>query len=691
MFALFAVCGLIWMLQTGRWRAESWHLPTVYRGDAFEILARIKASSEGEVRPLLPQRIERLAAPYGADWSAYPTPEKIPLLLLGGIARLSDLFVAANLGLVLALGLNAVAFYWVVRRWLAVRWEWAMTGALLFAFNYAVFHRGLFHFSFVFTWIIPPGLLACWLIARSSRLQWRSPGAAVCLGAGVLLGAHNTYYLFFWLQLAGWALLAQWFGPRRPANLRIGLATVAVALVTFLAVNLEYFAYTGQADARPLLERNYGGTEHYALKPVEMFIPPAVHRVDGLAFLGQRYNRWSDWRGEEFLPYLGLAGITAVVWLLAATLPRLLRNQPPPGAALGAGWLIAFGSVGGVTNLLAFFGGLYVFRATNRVAIFIAAILLVFLAGRLSRCTARWPARWRISAALTLTGLGLFDQLPRPELPATREAIRAAVRSDHDFVRELESRLPAGAMVFQLPVLGFPEATPPWRLSDYEHFRPYLLSHTLRFSYGVPKFRPRGRWQQELQSLPPVELARRLEQFGFSALYLNRKGFEDGGDSLLRALAQAGFTRRIDSPLGNQVAILLQPAEKPRLPVARSLTFGSGWLNRPVDGVRWAYESATLLYYNPFSQARPARIRLHLRTMESRRVTLSRQATLVTVREVPAGDFDLDSGQLLLAPGLNQFRLDGGAALRAGPEANQLRSVGLIVSEVSGLDAEAEP
>ena len=55
-------------------------------------------------------------------------------------------------------------------------------------------------------------------------------------------------------------------------------------------------------------------------------------------------------------------------------------------------------------------------------------------------------------------------------------------------------RLPPGAMVFQLPVMAFPEVAPAHNLGDYEHFRPYLATRALRFSYGMLKGRSRHRW-----------------------------------------------------------------------------------------------------------------------------------------------------------------------------------------------------
>ena len=674
---LVLVTTLVWAAHYGRWTPADWAVPTDYAGDAHEVLARIKAAGEGETWPLRSQEIERLGAPFGADWNAYPTPDKPLMLALGALGRGIGLFAAANLGLLLAQVSAALAFYLVARR-LAVRWEWAWAGALLFAYSYHTFHRGLAHFSFVFTWTVPVGLLAVWLVAQSRRLRWRSGGAAVCGLAALGLGWGNPYLLLFWGQLLVWALVFQWCGPRRRENLTIGLAAGGLAVAVFLAANLEFWVHAQEPEGLPLLTRNYGGTERYALKPVEMFIPPEYHRWAPLAALGQRYQRWSEWHGEPFLPYLGVCGIAGFLVLAAVALRQLLRRRPLPGAALAGSWLLAYASVGGVTNVLAFFAGFQLFRATNRAAVFLSALVLFFLVVRLSRWTAGWTPAARVATALVLAAAGLLDQLPRRPDPARQEAIAAAVRSDARLMAELESALPAGAPVFQLPVLGFPEVVPPHRLTDYEHFRPYLLSTHLRFSYGAAKHRARGRWQRDLEGRPTEELVRRLEAAGFAALHVNRKGFEDRGERLLRELEQLGYPPRLQSALGNQVVVLLRPSPQPQPPLARALTFGQGWHLRPDAGVRWAGGRAVLSYYNPHPVPVEVDVRLDLVAPRARRVRLEHAGRVRAEVAVEAEGATLRVRGLSLPPGISTLTLTSPDPVRregAGP--NQLRAFGL--------------
>ena len=689
MALLALVTTLVWVAHYDRWTVASWSVPTEYSGDALEILARIAAAAAGDTAPLRPQMISRLGAPFVANWSAYPASDLPLVMVLGGLARFVGVFAAANLALLLATVSAAVAFYGCAR-WLRARREWAFAGALLFAFTFQTFGRGLPHLFLLFAWTVPLALLSCGLVASSRRLRLRGTSGLFCLGVALVIGVGNPYTLFLFLQLLGWALVAQWLRGRRAENVRVGLAAMAVAVAAFVVVEAHVWLFTTDTAAVSPLTRNYGATERYALKPLELFLPPAAHRWEALAFFGNRYVRWSEWRnGEAFAPYLGVVGIAGFVWLAGTTLRAILRRQRVPGIALPAGWVLVFSSVGGVTNIVAFFAGLVVFRATNRFSVFISAVVLLFLVVRLSRwwrdraerAPWGWSARsWRatsVAAAAAVAVFGLADQMPSAPGKEKQERIAARVASDRDLGKLLDGRLPAGAMVFQLPVMTFPEMGPRGQLGDYEHFRPYLATQSLRFSYGALKGRSRSRWQREAEMLPTDELVRRLERYGFAALYLNKLGFNDRGEKLLAELRAMGRTQMIEGAQGNQVAVLLKPHDKPKLPLARTLTFGQGWHSAPAGEVRWAFGPAALSYYNPLPQPLAATVRLGVSGAGPRTLDVRLNGEPLS-REKIGPVRNAVQLQVMLQPGSNRIDLNTAEpAARLSQERGQLRTFGV--------------
>jgi phosphoglycerol transferase len=173
-----------------------------------------------------------------------------------------------------------------------------------------------------------------------------------------------------------------------------------------------------------------------------------------------------------------------------------------------------------------------------------------------------------------LTFLILWDQVPRGPTAEQQALIARQVEADRAFVADLETMLPADAMVFQVPVMDFPESPAPG-IPSYDHFRPYLHGSRLRYSFGSMKGRPRDEWQKVVQAkliegAVPDQQAQKirfnianvnravdeLQKRGFGAIYVNRNGFPDRGRGLVEALAELGFDAPpIESPLGDLACI----------------------------------------------------------------------------------------------------------------------------------------
>lgn len=272
------------------------------------------------------------------------------------------------------------------------------------------------------------------------------------------------------------------------------------------------------------------------------------------------------------------------------------------------GGLLAFALVGGVNYLLGSFG-FVLLRATNRFSIVLAAIALLFLAKKLSLITLT-PLRFACVAGVV--AIGVWDQLPAwPHWEESRRADGARdFLADKKIFAQLEAELSAEAMVFQLPVKAFPETHVVHEMGDYEHFRPYLHTDSLRFSYGTIRGRGDADWQAEVAGFPATEMIAALESYGFSAVLINRRAYTDNATELESSLIAAGLPIVLND--GSFIAFKLQPAAEPIFPPVAAdfvLEFGSGFYEpESEDGEYWVWsQSRSTLHIQPAYRPRALR------------------------------------------------------------------------------------
>src|SRR5207302_980335 len=133
-------------------------------------------------------------------------------------------------------------------------------------------------------------------------------------------------------------------------------------------------------------------------------------------------------------------------------------------------WIVFYSVVGGF-NCLIGSAGFQFFRSSNRYSIFILTIVLIYGVRQLSQINWRGISGYLIPAIVLI--IALYDQMPRPPSFEEIRAVDAVISADRQFAAEMEGRLPKGAMVFQLPIMSFPEDLG-GPIPAYDHFRPYL-------------------------------------------------------------------------------------------------------------------------------------------------------------------------------------------------------------------------
>lgn len=610
-----------------------------------------------------------LAAPFGQsnhDFAIGDVAHYVLVWLLGLV--LGDPVVVFNAFFLLGFPLIAVIAFTVLRDLGATRAP-ALVAGLLFAFLPYHMIRAQDHLFLTSYYEIA---LAVWLVVMlaegRSLIRRDAPRGRTLLivGACVVVGAGASYYAIFALLVLLTVVPTAAIARRSRAIALQGAVVAALIAASFAIANAPALVYPilhGANDS--VATRQPGESESFGLRLTDMVIPRSTHRIDALARRGQDYFNRTPLRAEGFNPALGSVatlGLAAALLVLLATglasaTASLRRSRI---AAAGAVALMSFliGTVGGGSALIAY-GLTPQLRAWNRLALFIAFAALLAVALLLTALGERLRARGRPAwlpgvIAAFVAAVGVYDQTSVIDAP-DHAAVAAAWKADDDFASTMQDRLPAGTKILQLPYMSYPENGAIQGLRDYDLFTGYLHAKDLRWTYGAVRGRLSD-WHVAHRALAPDQLATAAAAAGFGAVYLDRRGYADGGAATaaaLEALAGPGASGlSADGRLqffdlraaAARLAARTTPTERAQLsqallyPVA--VGFGDGFSYQEFAGetpFRWAGPDARLTLERPPEGMRDVRFEAQLfgGSAEPSTVTLTlpdggRRSVLVT-------------------------------------------------------------
>jgi phosphoglycerol transferase len=425
----------------------------------------------------------------------------------------------------------------------------AFLGSLLYTFLPYHFLRGEMHAFLAAYYLIPFVALLMFRVASESppllkagsiRLEWRRTGSIAALIICVITGSSGVYHAFFACFLILVAGLAVATAQRRWAPLVSALIMLSV-IATVVLLCLSPHLFLGH---RNISARVSGDAETYALKITQLLLPVSGHRLPALAALKSNYWQAAPLVNENDQATLGLVGSLGFIFLLVWAALRLMgansrwfNRDDQQTLSLAALLTLAstlLATIGGLGSLFALLVSPQI-RSYNRISIFIGFFALLAVVLLIDRAGARLlkpSSKLFYYFGLALLGvIGIYDQTTPGFIP-DYNAVQAAFRSDARFVREIEKKVPRGAMIFQLPYMTYPEA------SSYDLARGYLHSKTLRWSYGAMMNERSDLWVRSSQEQPPSEMVRRLAGAGFSGIYLDRKLLAENGPAMEAELSR---------------------------------------------------------------------------------------------------------------------------------------------------------
>ena len=535
------LCALILCFLLKLWRAD-FRIPLDYNGDALIHTMFIKGIVENgwywqNPRLGAPERLQMYDIP-AVDNSA-----AVVLALIGVFVK--DPFLILNIFYLLTFLLVTISALYVLRQ-LNFSYATALFGSLVYTFLPYHFMRGEGHLFLSAYYFVPLVVLVLVWVA-SDQLILRSRKFVLSVVICVLVGSNGIYYPFFacFLLLVAGLSAAVLKRSLRP----LGPAVVLVA-VTFVVVLINFsptIIYNYKHGDAGITHRGLAEPETYSLKISQLLLPITGHRVRSFNELKHFYNEHTlVTEGDD--ASLGLIGSIGFLALLAQLFFRRSEHN-----ALFADvstlniFAVLLSTIGGFGSLFALFVTPTI-RSYNRISVFIAFFSLLavvlglewFYANRVKPGTARIVFYVVVGVLLVAA---VLDQTSRGYIPRYAQT-KSEFKSDQDFLRAIDSSLPDGAMVFQLPYVPFPEHPPVNRMVDYDHLRGYLHSHDLRWSYGTMKNRPGDRWLKEIAALPVQQLVQSLAFAGFSGIYIDRNGYkaDDAAEleAQLRDILQTG-------------------------------------------------------------------------------------------------------------------------------------------------------
>ena len=536
------------------WRADL-AVPFNYWGDTLEQLAVAKNIADGGWIWF----IDRLGAPFGLAVVAFPqnlTTTSVVLKLLSLFSKEPGWML--NVYWLLAV-VGASVNAHLSLRVMGYRRASATALSTLYALLPYAFYRNVAHLPVVYPFIPVLAAFAVQVGANvSSALTTRwGKYVVVCAIAQAFDYVYNTFFAVFVLVTA--ASLAFLY---HRSKLQAARALVVVAvLVCATGVNLAPSFVEWSRHGKPpntgykfLAEAEiYGLKLRQLLSPVQ---PSKLKLVHALAAAEQQFPN----ENENATTRLGsLLSIGLLAMIASCFFVQKLTAQVRSAAALAlACFLLAtVGGFGALFNMLVTPD----IRAYNRIVVFIAFFLIVYMADLIDRWTPA-PGQYRTIGGMRISPLaatcalgvamivGVADQgqAARP-LVDRYGSDAASFWAERALVNEVERRHPEGGAVMQLPETIFPPDPGHERMLPYDQARPYLASSRLSWSWPSFSYR-REAWYGALGDPKQPAFLNRLATSGFVGIWIDRWGY----NAQDLASLEASLTTQLGAPIVGGVA-----------------------------------------------------------------------------------------------------------------------------------------
>jgi len=536
------------VLATGKLLPD-FRIPFVYSYDTLGTLAVIQRIIDGGWY----FHSNRLGFPFGSEMFDYPIPDYGSLLFfkIFGSVTGNCIFVY-NLFYFIGFPLDAVVAFFVFRK-LRLNTGFSVAGALLFTF--APFHfLRIGHLFYTWYFVVPLAFYMCIRVFSETppffEKQRTKARIALNITLPIIIASFGVYYAFFSILLlcSSGVVSSLHFRSIKPVlSAAIAVVIVSGCIGVYTAPNnIDSFKNGKNME---VAQRNPYESEIYGLKIVQLLLPRPDHRVGLLNKLTMSYSRTTPLVNENYMSSLGFLGSLGFIMLLGAFF--LAPFYPDIKweiriLALLTVVMVLFSTIGGFSSLFALLISPSL-RGWSRISIFIqfAALTAFFLFVQIMISKISNPFASKFAPPLLCILFlitGVWDQTA-VRSDAGQNAMVKQFKIDRDFIQRIEKISPSAA-IFQMPYMQYPEVPPLNHLDDYGLFLGFLHSSTLKWSYGGMKGRTGDGFYQALSEQPLEKQIEVIKKLGFSGIYLDRRGYLDGGRSI-----ELGLSRMVGKPI----------------------------------------------------------------------------------------------------------------------------------------------
>lgn len=495
-----------------------------------------------------------LNAPFGQQFYDYPSAgETLQFVLLRIISFFTPgPYQTMNVYYLLGFGFLTVVTFAVIR---TLRFSVFTAGAVALLYTFLQYHFAhMEQHIFRSTYVSAPlaALVLIWCLswrqsflidpdgpvwgARALVANLRTKRVVSALVLCAIVATFETMTFAFFLTLLAIASVLVAARRRDWGQLGVfGVVLVVCALCFGLAMSPTFRFWAANGTNDDTAQRIPSEQESFGLQISQLLLPAPQHNIKLLRGPQEKARDESPIFGEggQELGFVGGAGFLVLLgWGLTHGI-RSREDRPPDdrGSLLDHGALctliaLPVATVSGFALLLSTAGFAQV-RVWNRIVLLIAFFSMLVVAMAFEWVRSHWrttlPRYGAAGLLVAVTAFGIYDT---SGVNWTIFGEPANIPELDAFVTKTEGALPKDSMIFQFPVIQFPEFPAPGTTQHYDQMLPYLRSQgTLRWSSGGMRGRFTADWQIKVYKMGITAALPALAGLGFAAVEIDTHSY----------------------------------------------------------------------------------------------------------------------------------------------------------------------